>query len=203
LIGRLSAEWWLPLIYVLCVYGSPRKGGNTEILVKYVADKFKSRGANVDLVRLCDLEIKPCISCRKCVNNRGTCFIDDDMTKTVIPKLLLADGLVVASPVYFNNVSACVKIFIDRTWCLRGKLRDIVGGSIVVGRGYGAELALAAIHAFMLKHEMVLGIRGVTGFAYEKGEIKNDIEAFKWADKLVNRMYDLICKIKRTSSNES
>ena len=76
LIGRLSAEWWLPLIYVLCVYGSPRKGGNTEILVKYVADKFKSRGANVDLVRLCDLEIKPCISCRKCVNNRGTCFID-------------------------------------------------------------------------------------------------------------------------------
>jgi len=192
------------LIYVLCVYGSPRKEGNTEILVKYVADKFKSRGVNVDLVRLCDLEIRPCISCRKCVNNRGTCFIDDDMTKTVIPKLLLADGLVVASPVYFNNVSACVKAFMDRTWCLRGKLRDIVGGSIVVGRGYGAELALAAIHAFMLKHEMVLGIRGVTGFAFEKGEIKNDAEAFKWADKLVNRMYDLICKIKRTSSsNES
>jgi len=193
----------VPLIYVLCVYGSPRKEGNTEILVKYVADKFKSRGVNVDLVRLCDLEIRPCISCRKCVNNRGTCFIDDDMTKTVIPKLLLADGLVVASPVYFNNVSACVKAFMDRTWCLRGKLRNIVGGSIVVGRGYGAELALAAIHAFMLKHEMVLGIRGVTGFAFEKGEIKNDAEAFKWADKLVNRMYDLICKIKRTSSNES
>ena len=191
------------MIYVLCVYGSPRKEGNTEILVKYVADKFKSRGVNVDLVRLCDLEIRPCISCRKCVNNRGTCFIDDDMTKTVIPKLLLADGLVVASPVYFNNVSACVKAFMDRTWCLRGKLRNIVGGSIVVGRGYGAELALAAIHAFMLKHEMVLGIRGVTGFAFEKGEIKNDAEAFKWADKLVNRMYDLICKIKRTSSNEN
>jgi len=119
------------------------------------------------------------------------------MTRIIIPKLLSADGLIVASPVYFNNVSACVKIFMDRTWCLRGKLRDVVGGGIVVGRGYGAELALAAIHAFMLKHEMVLGTRGVTGFAYEKGDIRKDVEAFKWATKLVDRMYDLMYRIKQ------
>ena len=182
---------------VLCVYGSPRKNGNTEILVKYVADKFIRKNVNVEVFCLCDLDIKPCISCRRCVNKRGVCSIDDDMTRIIIPKLLSADGLIVASPVYFNNVSACVKIFMDRTWCLRGKLRDVVGGGIVVGRGYGAELALAAIHAFMLKHEMVLGTRGVTGFAYEKGDIRKDVEAFKWATKLVNRMYDLMYRIKQ------
>jgi len=185
------------LFSVLCIYGSSRKNGNTEILARYVADKFKHKGVNVEVLCLCDLDIKPCISCRSCVNNRGFCSIDDDMTRIIIPRLLSVDGLVVASPVYFNNVSACVKIFMDRTWCLRGKLKDIVGGSIVVGRGYGAELALAAIHAFMLKHEMILGTRGVTGFAYEKGDIKSDVEAFKWCTRLVDRMYELMSKVKQ------
>ncbi len=187
----------MSLLKVLCTYGSPRTGGNTEILVRYVADRFRERNVRVSLINLCELEIKPCTSCRRCVNRRGTCSIDDDMTNIIIPELLSADGLVVASPVYFNNVSACVKAFIDRTWCLRGKLKDVVGGGIVVGRGYGAELALAAIHAFMLKHEMILGMRGVTGFGYEKGDIEKDKEAFKLADRLVERMYELMLKIRR------
>jgi len=63
---------------------------------------------------------------------------------------------------------------------------------MVVGRGYGSELAISAIHAFMLKHEMILGFRGVTGFAFEKGEIRHDRRAIELVDQLANRMVELM-----------
>jgi multimeric flavodoxin WrbA len=96
------------------------------------------------------------------------------MTATLIPSLLNSNVIIIASPVYFNNVSGQVKVFMDRTWCIRGRLKDKMGGGIVVGRGYGLESALTAINAFMIKHEMILGHRGVSGTAYEKGEIMVD-----------------------------
>ena len=83
------------------------------------------------------------------------------MSKIIIPQLLESDGIVIGSPVYFNNVSAQAKAFIDRTWCIRGKLRNKIGGAIVVGRRYGAESAITAINAFFLKHEMIPANRGV------------------------------------------
>jgi len=178
--------------FVLCVWGSPREGGNTEFLIKKAAKKLKELGVNVEMFNLCRMKINPCKSCRYCLEHKESCTIQDDMTSILIPRLLKADGLIVASPVYFNNVSACVKLFIDRTWCLRGSLKNVVGGTIVVGRGYGSELAISAIHAFMLKHEMILGFRGVTGFAFKKREIMNDKEALKLVDRLVNRMVELM-----------
>ncbi len=178
--------------FVMCVWGSPRVGGNTEFLTKKAARRLKELGVNVEIFNLCQMKINPCKSCRYCLEHRGFCTTQDDMTRILIPRLLKADGLIVASPVYFNNVSACVKLFIDRTWCLRGSLKNIVGGAIVVGRGYGSELAISAIHAFMLKHEMILGFRGVTGFAFKRGEIINDREALKLVDRLVNRMVELM-----------
>jgi len=65
---------------------------------------------------------------------------------------------VLGSPVYFNNVSSILKAFIDRTWCLRGKLRNKIGAAIVVGRGYGMDSAITAINAFFLKHEIIVEV---------------------------------------------
>ena len=178
--------------FVVCVWGSPREGGNTEFLVKEITKRLDELGVRVEVFNLCRMRINPCKSCRLCLESRGFCTIKDDMTNILIPRLVEADGLIVASPVYFNNVSTCVKLFIDRTWCLRGLLRNIVGGAMVVGRGYGSELAISAIHAFMLKHEMILGFRGVTGFAFEKGEIRHDRRAIELVDQLANRMVELM-----------
>ena len=178
--------------FVVCVWGSPREGGNTEFLVKEITKRLDELGVRVEVFNLCRMRINPCKSCRLCLESRGFCTIKDDMTNILIPRLVEADGLIVASPVYFNNVSTCVKLFIDRTWCLRGLLRNIVGGAMVVGRGYGLELAISVIHAFMLKHEMILGFRGVTGFAFEKGEIIHDKRALELVDQLANRMVELM-----------
>jgi len=101
------------------------------------------------------------------------------------------DAIVLGSPVYFNNVSSYMKTFMDRTWWLRGLLRNKIGGAVVVGRRYGAESALTAMHAFFLKHEMIPANRGVSGIAYKRGEIEQDHCSLEDARKLGERILEL------------
>ena len=67
----------------------------------------------------------------------------------ISPMLFESDVIVLGSPVYFNNVSAQMKAFMDRTWCIRGRLRNKIGGAIAVGRRYGIESAITAINALL------------------------------------------------------
>ena len=178
------------MLKALGVCGSPRKGGNTETLLDVTLAELERLGVKTEKVLLSEYEIRPCTECRYCVG-KGRCCIDDDMSKVLIPKLVSVDIVVIASPVYFNNVSSYVKVFMDRTWCIRGRLRNKVGGGIVVGRGYGLESALTAIHSFMLKHEIIVGHRGVAGIAFEAGEVLNDRRALEDAKKLARRLHEM------------
>ena len=112
--------------------------------------------------------------------------------KTVLtPKLLDADAIVIGTPVYFNNVTAQLKAFIDRTWALRGKLRNKIGGAVVVGRRYGAEGAITAVNSFFLKHEMLIANRGVSGMAFDPEAIKDDAESVGAVKRLGARILEL------------
>ncbi len=170
---------------IVYISGSPRKISNTDTLLKLA---MAITGGQ--FIKLSECDIKPCEACWRC-RELGHCIVDDDMTKNIVPLLLQSDGIVIGSPVFFNNVSAQTKLFIDRTWCIRGSLRNKIGGAIVVGRKYGAESALVAIEAFFLKHEMLIANRGVCGVAYEKEEIFKDTEAIKAAKLLGKRIKDL------------
>ena len=108
-----------------------------------------------------------------------------------MPMLFAADAVVLGSPVYFNNVSAQLKAFIDRSWSIRGKLKNKIGGAVVVGRRYGAESAITAIHAFFLKHEMIPANRGVSGIAFDRGDVEQDLEAVEAAKRLGERIKEL------------
>jgi len=128
------------------ISGSPRENSNTDILLKRLLSKTGGK-----FIKLTDYNIEPCKSCWAS-QKLGKCAINDDMTNKIIPLLLDCDGIVLGSPVYFNNVSAQLKVFIDRTWCIKGKLRNKIGGTVVVGRKDGAESAITAINTFYLKH---------------------------------------------------
>ena len=167
------------------ISGSPRKNSNTDYLLKIALSVTGGQ-----FIKLADYWIEPCKSCRTC-QKLGRCVIDDDMNNIIIPTLLKADSIVIGSPVYFNNVSAQTKAFIDRTWCIRGQLRNKIGGAIVVGRRYGMESAIIAINAFFLKHEMIIANRGVCGIAFKEGEIIKDTEAINAAKKLGERIKEL------------
>jgi multimeric flavodoxin WrbA len=84
-----------------------------------------------------------------------------------------------------------MKAFMDRTWCLRGTLRNKIGGAVVVGRRYGLETAVTAVNGFLLKHDMIVANRGVTGLAFEKGEVADDAEAIRSVKNLAQRIKEL------------
>lgn len=98
---------------ILAISGSPRKDGNTGILLDWLLECAKSDSGNtVDKIVLNDLSIKPCQECGGC-DKTGECVVDDDMVK-VNKNIKEADIVVIGSPVYFGNVSAQTKIMIDR-----------------------------------------------------------------------------------------
>ena len=185
-IYNTKGELCVDIVYIS---GSPRDNSNTDYLLNLALSITDGQ-----FVKLTDYRIEPCKSCWAC-QKLDRCVIDDDMSNILITMLLEADGVVLGSPVYFNNVSGQVKVFMDRTWCIRGRLKDKIGGGVVVGRGYGLESALTAIHAFMIKHEMILGHRGVSGRAYEKGEIIKDKRAIEDTKELAKRLSEL-CRLK-------
>jgi len=170
---------------VLYISGSPRRNGNTERLLASMREVLPG-----ELLRVMDHRIEPCRSCWACVE-RGRCVLDDDFTRVVWPLMAACDALVVGCPVYFNNVPSQTKALIDRTWAYRGALRNTIGGAVVVGRRYGAEGAISALHAFFLKHEMIPANRGVSGEAFEAGEIEDDEEGLAAAVRLAERILEL------------
>lgn len=105
--------------------GSPRINGNSETLARAVAEGVEKNGGTVEYLRLNKLSIRPCQGCGGC-DKSGVCVLKDDMTP-IYDQLDRADRLLVVSPIYFYNVSAQTKIFIDRIqarWARRYNLKE-------------------------------------------------------------------------------
>ena len=107
---------------VLIISSSPRKGGNSDILCDEFAAGAKEAGSTVEKVRIADKKIGYCTGCYVC-QKTGKCAIKDD-AKKVIDKMMAADVIVLASPVYFYSISAQLKALIDRTVVVYPKLTN-------------------------------------------------------------------------------
>jgi len=110
---------------VLGILGSPRKGGNTELLLEEALKGAEAEGAEVERLRITDYNIIPCKECLACYKD-GNCIILDDMAK-IYPKLLEADIILLASPIFFYGVTAWAKALIDRCqalWSRKYQLKD-------------------------------------------------------------------------------
>lgn len=99
---------------VLILSGSPRKGGNSDLLCDEFLRGAKEAGHNVEKIRIATKKIAPCSACYYCRDHGGTCVQKDDMAD-ILQKMIDADVLVLASPVYFYAINAQMKALIDRT----------------------------------------------------------------------------------------
>ena len=99
---------------VLILSGSPRKGGNSDILCDQFAKGAAEAGNFVEKIRVADKKIGYCHACYYCRDHAGACAIKDDMAE-VLQKMIDADVIVLASPVYFYSIDAQLKAVIDRT----------------------------------------------------------------------------------------
>lgn len=99
---------------VIAINGSPRKGGNTAILIRHILEELENEG-ETELVQLAGAKIRGCTACMKCFENRDRrCVFEDDAVNDCIEKMATADGIVLGSPVYFSDVTAELKALIDR-----------------------------------------------------------------------------------------
>lgn len=117
-------------MYVLAFAGSPRKDGNTDILLRQSLEPFKQANDTITLIRLNTLKITPCQHCGGC-EHTGKCIIKDDMTE-IYEHIYNADRIILASPIFFFSLSAQSKLMIDRAqafWCAKYLLkREIPAG---------------------------------------------------------------------------
>ena len=97
---------------ILIISGSPRKGGNTELLAEAFA-KGAAKHHHVEIVSVRDYKVNPCLGCNACFKTDGICAQNDDMA-IIYEKMSRADMLVIASPVYFYGISAQLKAVVDR-----------------------------------------------------------------------------------------
>ncbi len=121
---------------VVAFNGSPRKNGNTGILIRFALQELKNEGFDTELVQLSGKKIRGCTACMKCFENRDKrCIIDSDIVNTCIEKMIAADGIILGSPVYFTDVTAEMKALIDRAGFVSmangGLYRRKVGGVLL------------------------------------------------------------------------
>ena len=168
---------------VIAFNGSGRKDGNTSILVKYVFEELEKEGIETELIQLAGKTIHGCKVCYGCFKNKNNqCVIKDDDVNKYIEKMIEADGIILASPVYFANMSSELKALIDRAGYVmiaNGKpLKRKVGAAVVAVRRAGAVFTQDAINHFFSINEMVVPGSGYwnMGFGREIGEVKNDKE---------------------------
>lgn len=110
---------------VLGLYGSPRRGGNTDLLLEEALRGAAAEGAAVESIRLSDCAITPCRECLSCFKS-GACVIDDEMQR-IYPRLLEADIVILASPIFFYGITGWAKAMVDRAqalWARRYVLFD-------------------------------------------------------------------------------
>ncbi len=179
---------------VLAIYGSPRKDGNTAQMLEAALAEFPEE-AEIKRLYLSDLNIEGCGACREC-KTVGYCVIQDDMQQ-VFKDLLWAEIIIFGSPSHFGDVSVSIKKLMERTWWMKGGLYNKIGGYVVTGRRY-IESTLNTLHAFMLRHRMILGGSGALGYTFtEMGGLEYDplaIRDARFTGKRLVELYNLIYK---------
>ncbi|MDO4371901.1 MAG: flavodoxin family protein, partial [Clostridia bacterium] len=106
---------------ILILEGSPRRNGNSAILSEEFARGAQEAGCSVERVRIADKKIAGCLGCNACYRNSGACIQKDDMAE-VRERMLAADAIVLASPIYFYSMTAQLKAVIDRTYAFYPQL---------------------------------------------------------------------------------
>ncbi|MBN2002395.1 MAG: flavodoxin family protein [Anaerolineae bacterium] len=190
---------------IIGISGSPRAGGNTEVLLQHALEPFRRNGWTVVKFLLSHQTVAPCRGCDGCLQT-SCCVIEDDM-RVLYEEFAACDAIIIASPVYYRNVTAQLKAVFDRCYATRDAhpLAGKAGGAIVVGRGTGGGqgLALSIIYNFFLSSGAICvpgELNGVSAVAGEPGEILTQprrLEQARILGENVLRFAELLAKAEK------
>ncbi len=170
----------------LAINGSPREGGNTEILLKKVLEPLEAAGWDTKYLRIGGKPVRGCTACMQCFERKnGRCIIEDDPVNACLEEMYAADAIILGSPTYFADVTPELKALIDRAGfvalandrAFSGK----IGAAVTAVRRGGAIHAFDTInHLFFISSMIVPGsLYWNFGLGRDKGEVLGDDEALR------------------------
>jgi multimeric flavodoxin WrbA len=171
---------------VIAINGSPRPGGNTEIMLKKVLEPLEAAGWSVEYLKIGGQPVRGCMACFKCFDQKNMkCAMGKDGMNDYLEKIYAADAIVLGSPTYFADVSAEMKALLDRCGLVSiangGALKGKIGVAVVASRRGGATHVFDSInHMFLMSSMIVPGsIYWNMGTGMDKGEVLKDEEALR------------------------
>jgi multimeric flavodoxin WrbA len=189
---------------VVALNGSPRKGGNTEIMIREVFKPLENAGIETELIQVGGKEVRGCIACGKCAEMKNqTCVITKDGVNDIIQKLIEADGIILGSPTYFADMSSDLKAVLDRAFFVcytnGGLYKHKVGAAVVAVRRGGSVHTFDSInHYFQISQMFIVGSTYWNmGFGLEPGDVNTDEEGMKNMTDLGESMTLLLQKLKQ------
>lgn len=181
---------------VLLINGSPRVGSNTSIALGEMEKIFQQEGIQVETVQVGNKAIRGCVACLSCME-KGKCVFDDLVNETA-RKFAEADGLVIASPVYYASANGTLISFIDRLFYSTPFDKTMkVGAAVAVARRGG----VSATYDELNKYFAISGMPIATGqywnavYGREKGEAAQDEEGMQTMRTLARNMVFLMKSI--------
>ncbi len=198
----------MPQNKVLGIGGSPRKGGNSDVLLKHILAGVQAENVAAETIQLRDFQYKPCTGCEMCQKSYQCKGLQDGM-QLIYPKIIQARGLVLVSPTHNYNVTAWIKAFLDRLYCLYMFTDDRPRGYSSSLSGQNRKAVIAAIGE-QPSYEEAIGLSmdalrlPLEGLGYEvigqipvlgifdKGKIKTEIAMLEQAEKAGRKLAALI-----------
>jgi multimeric flavodoxin WrbA len=167
---------------VIAINGSPRKNGNTHILISCILEELKKAGIETEIIRIGGEKVRGCSACNGCRKNKNQrCAIGkNDVIDICMEKMIKADGIIIGSPTYFSNVTTEIKALIDRAGsvgCANGNMfKHKIGAAVVSVSREGALHVFNSINNFYLIQEMIVpgSCFWNTGIGFAKGEVNGD-----------------------------
>ena len=187
---------------VVAFNGSARKDGNTAILVNAVFKELKKEGIKTELVQLAGKNIRGCTACGKCFEKQDKCcVVNNDILNDCIEKMLDSDGIILASPTYFADVSADMKALIERAGFVAKANNDMfrrkAGAAVVAVRRGGAIHVFDTINHFFFISQMIVPGSSYwnVGIGLAPGDVKTDDEGIATMKTLGANMAWLMKKL--------
>jgi multimeric flavodoxin WrbA len=185
---------------VVAFNGSPRKDGNTVRLIQHVFDALKVEGIETELVQVGGNLIHGCTACYQCFQTKNERCVQADVVNEWIAKMRGADGIILASPTYFADITPELKALIDRAGLVAGAndnfLKRKIGAAVIAVRRGGAIHAFDTINHFFLIRQMIIpgSCYWNMGIGREKGEVEADEEGIRTMTVLGENMAWLLKK---------
>jgi multimeric flavodoxin WrbA len=187
---------------VLGISGSPRRGGNTDILIHTAFEVLAAEGIETEFISLADHPVKGCTACMGCAKaDTPRCVQPDPAFDGMLERFAAADGILIGSPVYFGSATPETMALLDRVGYVArhhtNLLRRKVGAAIVVARRAGQNFTFAQLNYFFLIAEMI--VPGSTywnvAVAREKGAVTADAEGLQTVKNLAANVAWLLKKL--------